>query len=188
MLQGMSDSPTSVSAMGLSTNVTKLIVFCISAFLAGLAGVLLGATRIYSVGGDPYFQPFFSLLLLAMLALAPFAEPWFGLVALTGVIPAYIEGSDAVPWLNVFFGFFAVQVAMAGGTPAMPARLQGAVRPPRAVAGRRRPGRPTPGSLPSGRPSSCRRTGAAWSSTICGCVSAGSRPWTASASPRRPAG
>ena len=124
MLQGMSDSPTSVSAMGLSTNVTKLIVFCISAFLAGLAGVLLGATRIYSVGGDPYFQPFFSLLLLAMLALAPFAEPWFGLVALTGVIPAYIEGSDAVPWLNVFFGFFAVQVAMAGGTPAMPARLR----------------------------------------------------------------
>ena len=124
MLQGMSDSPTAVSAMGLSTTTTKLIVFCISAFIAGLAGVLLGVTRGFAVGADPVFLPFFSLLLLAMLALAPFAEPWFALMALAGVIPVYIAGADAVSWLNVFFGFFAVQVAMAGGTPPMPQRLR----------------------------------------------------------------
>jgi ABC-type branched-subunit amino acid transport system ATPase component/branched-subunit amino acid ABC-type transport system permease component len=124
MLQGMSDSPTAVSAMGLSTTTTKLLVFCISAFIAALAGVLLGVTRSFAVGSDPAFQPFYSLLLLAMLALAPFAEPWFALMALTGVIPVYIAGADAVSWLSVFFGIFAVQVAMAGGTPPMPQRLR----------------------------------------------------------------
>jgi ABC-type branched-subunit amino acid transport system ATPase component/branched-subunit amino acid ABC-type transport system permease component len=124
MLQGMSGSPTAVSAMGLSTNLTRLIVFCLSAFLAGLAGVMLGVTRLFAVGGDPVFQPFYSLLLLAMLALAPFAEPWFALVAVAGVIPAYLGGADAVAWLNIVFGVFAVQVAMAGGTPPMPRRLR----------------------------------------------------------------
>jgi ABC-type branched-subunit amino acid transport system ATPase component len=85
---------------------------------------MLAATRFFAVGGDPVFLPFYSLLLLAMLALAPFAEPWFGLLGLTVVIPGYIGGEDATSWLNVVFGFFAVQVAMAGGTPPIPARLR----------------------------------------------------------------
>ncbi len=124
MLQGMSESSTAVSAMGLSTNLTKLTVFCISAFLAGLAGVLLGVARFFAVGGDEFFQPFNSLLLLAMLALAPFAEPWFALMAVAGVIPGYIPGEDTVYWINAAFGFFAIAVAMQGGTPPMPRGLQ----------------------------------------------------------------
>ena len=124
MLNGMSDSPTAVTAMGLSIQMTKLIVFCISAFLAGLAGVLIGVTRNFAVGDDPTFQPFFSLLLLAMLALAPFAEPWFALMALTQVIPAFLPGESTVHWLNAVFGVFAVLVATHGGTPPMPERLK----------------------------------------------------------------
>jgi ABC-type branched-subunit amino acid transport system ATPase component/branched-subunit amino acid ABC-type transport system permease component len=124
MLQGMSDSPTAVGAMGLSTNVTKLIVFCVSAFIAGLAGILLGVSRVFATGSDVFFTPFFSLLLLAMLALAPFAEPWYALVAFVGVLPAYIPGDDTVPWINTLFGVFAVLVAMQGGTPPMPDRLR----------------------------------------------------------------
>ena len=42
MLQGVSGAPTAVSAMGLSTNVSKVIVFCVSGFIAGVAGALLG--------------------------------------------------------------------------------------------------------------------------------------------------
>jgi ABC-type branched-subunit amino acid transport system ATPase component/branched-subunit amino acid ABC-type transport system permease component len=124
MLQGMSESSVAVSAMGLSTNVTKLIIFCISAFIAGLAGVLLGVSRSFAVASDPMFVPFFSLLLLAMLALAPFAEPWYALVALSGVLPTYIEGENTVHIINTMFGVFAVLTAMQGGTPPMPKKLR----------------------------------------------------------------
>ncbi|MGH2604210.1 MAG: branched-chain amino acid ABC transporter permease, partial [Dehalococcoidia bacterium] len=93
VLQGMSDAPTAVTAMGLSTNVSKVIVFCISAFFAGIAGALLGAARGFAVGGDPFFNSFNSLILLAMLAIAPFAEPWYALVpAIASVLPAYFTG------------------------------------------------------------------------------------------------
>jgi ABC-type branched-subunit amino acid transport system ATPase component/branched-subunit amino acid ABC-type transport system permease component len=136
MLQGMSGSPTAVSAMGLSVNVTKVIVFCMSAFLAGVAGALLGVERGFAVSSDPFFQSFNSLVLLAMLAIAPFAEPWYALVALAGVLPGYLTGANTTVWLNVFFGTVAVIVALQGGSPAMPVALRRLVD--RLGGGRRR--------------------------------------------------
>ncbi|WP_448625047.1 ABC transporter permease subunit [Geodermatophilus sp. URMC 64] len=124
MLQGMSGSPTAVTSLGLSTQLSKLIVFCASAFIAGFAGVLLGVSRGFAVGADAAFQPFYSLLLLAMLALAPFAEPWYALVAVSSVLPGYIPGGDTVHVINTIFGVFAVLVGMEGGTPPMPRRLR----------------------------------------------------------------
>jgi ABC-type branched-subunit amino acid transport system ATPase component/branched-subunit amino acid ABC-type transport system permease component len=125
VLRGMSDSSTAVTAMGLSVNVSKLLVFCLSAFVAGMAGALLGVSRGFAVSGDPFFNPFNSLLLLAMLALAPFAEPWYALVpAIGSVIPAYVDGEHTTAWLSAGFGLFAVLVAVQGGHPAMPPRLR----------------------------------------------------------------
>ena len=125
VLRGMSDSPTAVTAMGLSVNVSKLLVFCISAYFAGVGGALLGVSRGFAVSGDPFFNPFNSLLLLAMLALAPFAEPWYALIpAIGSVIPAYIDGEHTTSWLSAGFGLFAVLVAVQGGHPAMPQRLR----------------------------------------------------------------
>lgn len=128
LLQGMSDSPTAVTAMGLSTNVSKVIVFCTSAFLAGIAGVLLGAARGFAVTNEVFYQPFNSLILLAMLAIAPFAEPWFALIpAIGSVLPAYLDGDHTPQWLNAFFGIAALGAAMSGGHPSMPARWQAAL-------------------------------------------------------------
>ena len=41
MLRALGDSPTALLTHGLSVNVTRLLVFCLSAALAGVAGALL---------------------------------------------------------------------------------------------------------------------------------------------------
>jgi len=125
MLNGMAETPIAVAALGLTTSVSRVLVFCVSAFFAGIAGVLYAATFGYAVSTDNFFIPFTSLILLAMLALAPFAEPWYALVPAIGiVIPGYINGTHTTQWLNVLFGVFAVLVAMQGSHPPMPARLR----------------------------------------------------------------
>jgi ABC-type branched-subunit amino acid transport system ATPase component/branched-subunit amino acid ABC-type transport system permease component len=125
ILRGMSESPVAVVTMGLSTNTTRVLVFCISSFLAGMGGILYGSSIHFAVSGDTHFQSFNSLILLAILALAPFAEPWYALFALPGaIIPAYLTGRNTPYWLNVIFGCFAVAVALQGGHPSMPAKLR----------------------------------------------------------------
>jgi ABC-type branched-subunit amino acid transport system ATPase component/branched-subunit amino acid ABC-type transport system permease component len=125
LLRGMSGSSRAVTAMGLSTNVAKVIAFCTSAFFAAIAGALLGVSRGFAVGADSFYVPFFSLVLLAMLTVAPFAEPWYALVpAVAAVLPGYITGSHTADWLNALFGLSAVAVAAAGGHPPMPVRMR----------------------------------------------------------------
>jgi ABC-type branched-subunit amino acid transport system ATPase component/ABC-type branched-subunit amino acid transport system permease subunit len=125
ILRGMAESPVAVVTMGLSTNTTRVIVFCVSAFLAGMAGILYGSSIHFAVSGDTHYQAFNSLILLAILALAPFAEPWYALFALpAAVIPAYLTSKNTPYWLNVIFGYFAISVALQGGHPSMPARLR----------------------------------------------------------------
>ena len=125
ILRGLADAPVAVATMGLSTNVTRVIVFCISAFFAGIGGILYGSSVHFATSGDTNYTAFYSLVLLAILALAPFGEPWYAIViGITSVIPAYITGAHTRDWLDVIFGFFAVQVSMQGGQPEMPERLK----------------------------------------------------------------
>ncbi|WP_131736933.1 branched-chain amino acid ABC transporter permease/ATP-binding protein [Actinomadura roseirufa] len=125
MLRGMADSPVGVASMGLDTNVTKVIVFCLSAFIAALAGALFGMSRHFAAGGDAFFTPLNSLTLVAMLVVVPFAEPWYAVVlAVSSVIPGYLPDADVPYWLNVMFGVSAIAVASAGGNPPMPERLR----------------------------------------------------------------
>jgi ABC-type branched-subunit amino acid transport system ATPase component/branched-subunit amino acid ABC-type transport system permease component len=136
VLRGVSESPVAVATMGLSTNTTRVIVFCVSAFLAGVGGILYGGAVHFASTGDSHFSSFQSLILLAVLALAPFAEPWYALVmAVASVVPAYWTSPNATYWLNVIFGFFAIQVSLQGRQPAMPQALRNVLerfrRPPR---------------------------------------------------------
>jgi ABC-type branched-subunit amino acid transport system ATPase component/ABC-type branched-subunit amino acid transport system permease subunit len=125
VLRGMGEAPTAISTLGLSTSVTKMIVFCISAGLAALAGVMYGGAYRSIDSNTPAFQVFNSLVLIAILALAPFREPWYAVFAgMTAVIPAFLTG-DTVPfWLEAGFGFFAVVIAMQGGQPVMVPKLR----------------------------------------------------------------
>jgi ABC-type branched-subunit amino acid transport system ATPase component/ABC-type branched-subunit amino acid transport system permease subunit len=138
VLRGLSEAPVAVAQMGLSTIRTRVIIFCISAFLAGVGGALYGASIHFATSADSHYTSFYSLVLLAILALAPFAEPWYAVfMGIVSVIPAYLTSPDVPYWLNVIFGFFAIQVSLQGRSPQMPARL-------RALLERfRRPARPS---------------------------------------------
>jgi len=125
ILRGVGESPTAMSTLGLSTNVTRVIVFCASAFFAAISGVLYGSSVTYASSQDRYYTAFYSIVLLAILALAPFRDPWYAIFAgAASVIPAYISGHNTVNVLNVIFGFFAVMVALQGGPSPMPRRMQ----------------------------------------------------------------
>jgi branched-chain amino acid transport system permease protein len=66
VLIAMKDSEAACATLGLSLTTTKLIVFTLSAAIAGLAGALLGAAG--SVAGATDFEMFYSLLILAVVA------------------------------------------------------------------------------------------------------------------------
>jgi ABC-type branched-subunit amino acid transport system ATPase component/branched-subunit amino acid ABC-type transport system permease component len=125
MLAGLSESPLSLSTLGLSTNTTRVLAFCIAGFFAGVGGILYGCTVNVASSSDTHYASFQSLVLLALLALAPMRAPWFAVFAIIGsVIPAYWDSPNATLWLNVIFGVFAILVAVQGGTPVMPVPLQ----------------------------------------------------------------
>jgi ABC-type branched-subunit amino acid transport system ATPase component/branched-subunit amino acid ABC-type transport system permease component len=126
MLRGLSDSPTAVSVMGLTTNMTRVIVFCISAAFAGVAGALYGASVNVAASGDTYYSSFNALILVAILAIAPFASvPWYAIAGgLTFVIPGYLTGADTTNWMNVIFGISVMFIATQGGPHTMPAKFR----------------------------------------------------------------
>lgn len=121
VLRGMADAPVAVTTLGLSANTTRVIVFCVSSFFAAVGGILYGSTIHFATAADMHFQSFYSLILLAVLALSPFAEPWYAVFAgITAVIPGYLTDAQTPNVLNVVFGVAAVGVALQGGPLAMP--------------------------------------------------------------------
>jgi ABC-type branched-subunit amino acid transport system ATPase component/branched-subunit amino acid ABC-type transport system permease component len=128
LLRGLAGSPVAMQAAGLNTNVSRVLVFCVSAFLAGIAGAVYGVSIGFAGSSDPYFAPLNSLLLVAMLGLGMlFGEPWYAVVVAVGaVIPGYVHGNDVSAWLMVIFGAFALMSAI-HEPPALPARLTSAI-------------------------------------------------------------
>src|SRR4051812_5310343 len=117
LLRALAESPLALGAQGVDVNVTRVIVFCVSAFLAAIAGALLAALS-GSVGVAP-FDPFKSLLYLAVLAVAGSGQLRAPVVAalLFAVLPAYLAGSDAVATYEpVAFGVGAIVVALVEGS------------------------------------------------------------------------
>lgn len=112
LLRGMANSPTTLSTLGLGVNVTRVTVFSISAFIAGIGGALYAAQG-YSATGAP-FTSFAALMWLAVLVMNSglrSAAPIAAAIALT--IPgAYITNETVLEWLPVVFGVFAVLVAI----------------------------------------------------------------------------
>ena len=168
ILRGIADAPVALSTLGLSTNVTRVIVFCISAFLAGVSGILYGASVGFSSASDPRFQPTFSLIILVALIVAPFGEPWYIIPGAIGaLLPAYWISENSTNWINVLFGVSAVVVALMGGHRVMPERLRvlldRAFTWPARVAGT---AVPVPGSAPA--PSPATRQVARPAAALCG--------------------
>ena len=113
LLAGLADSPVALATHGTSVVVTRVLVFCIAAFLAGISGALFGGV-VHTVTSTD-FASFSSLTLLALLVIMPGREPWyaFGAGFALVIIPSWIStGGTVGDWLNVLFGVAAVQVAI----------------------------------------------------------------------------
>jgi len=134
LLRGLADCPEALTAFGADTNVTRVFVFCISAFLAGVGGAVLGPVTGSAAAGSFNFG--ISLTLLAVLAIAgsrPVASAFVAAV-LYAVLPSSVKASWA-GYVPVAFGVAAMIAS------AAPGRLIAAslVRSPRLEARRDRP-------------------------------------------------
>jgi branched-subunit amino acid ABC-type transport system permease component len=112
LLRALGDSPVALATHGLSTNVTRVLVFCISAFLAGVAGALFIAAPGQASGIG--FGSFQSLMWLAVLTLAGtrlLASPFLA-AGLLVVLPAYASGSFTAEYQSMAFGVLAIAVAL----------------------------------------------------------------------------
>jgi branched-subunit amino acid ABC-type transport system permease component len=136
LLRAMSDSPTALKTYGTSVTAVKVIVFCVSAFLAGLGGALLGP--ITENASPNNYQSFASLLLLVVLVISVGSEvvASFGAAAAMVVIPSYITDPGLASYFPLLFGAAALAVAMKPNEIRAPRWLARASRRRRPQAGR----------------------------------------------------
>ena len=118
LLKALADSPLALNTMGTSVNATRVIVFAISAFFAGIAGALYGAF-LQGIGLDtPFYQPEQSLQLFAVIMLVAGGTPWYAVQAglALQVFPAYIgrwwPNLNVSTWTSLLFGAGAVGVSL----------------------------------------------------------------------------
>jgi ABC-type branched-subunit amino acid transport system permease subunit len=124
LLRGLSDSPVALDAHGANTRLTRVYVFCISAFLAAIGGALLaGVTQsVTGIVSGP-FGYFNSLALVAILAFSgrqPIISPLIGALVFV-VLKAYppFSGELITKYQGLGFGLLAIGVAVAPGITAM---------------------------------------------------------------------
>jgi ABC-type branched-subunit amino acid transport system ATPase component/branched-subunit amino acid ABC-type transport system permease component len=120
LLRALGQSPTALRTSGTSVHSMQILVFCLSAFIAGIAGALLGGSLTQV---DPTsFDPTTSLVYLALIVLAIGGPPWYALVQAAGLllIPAYVSSTAATYWLQIVFGVFAVALVLQPATREVP--------------------------------------------------------------------
>ncbi|MFZ1063236.1 MAG: branched-chain amino acid ABC transporter permease/ATP-binding protein [Acidimicrobiales bacterium] len=119
LLRVLGESPLTLEAFGVNTLVTRVLVFCLSAFLAAVAGALSGSALGTATGQN--FEPLTSLSLFVIVVIAAFGEPWFALFGalLVGLIPAYFTSQSATNILQVAFGLGAFTYSL-GLVPKRP--------------------------------------------------------------------
>ena len=120
LLRALSDSPDALDAHGTNTNVTKVFVFCIASFLAGIGGaVLAGVPQSASGSAGGTFDFTNSLVIVAVLGFCgrrPLFSPFLA-ATLFQVIKIYSPFNDPsfIKYEGVVFGLLAIAVAVAPG-------------------------------------------------------------------------
>jgi branched-subunit amino acid ABC-type transport system permease component len=111
LLRGMSETPTMLSTHGLQVNVTRLLVFCVSAFFAAVAGGLV-ITQTSAINPDTY-QPFQALVWLAVLSICGTRLIGSSILAaaVLMIVPAYLPGFTA-DQQTLVFGVVAVAAVL----------------------------------------------------------------------------
>jgi len=116
LLRALADAPIALSTLGADLRITLVIIFTMSASLAGVSGALF-AGLFGRVGGFS-FPAIQSLLVLAVLfvAGARLIIPAFVAPVLLFVVPGYIENNDAFLVMQIGFGVIAFAVAALSST------------------------------------------------------------------------
>lgn len=111
LLRAMSESRDSVVASGGSVTSAQVTIFCYSAFIAALAGALMGVGIGTVTGLD--FPASNSLLYAAVVAITPGVFPWYALIGggFIGVLPGYYNSNTVIDLLGIGFGLGAVAAA-----------------------------------------------------------------------------
>lgn len=113
LLEGLADSPIALVTHGSSTNVTRVMVFCLSSFLAGIAGALyVGVVGSVSSSGasSSSLVSFNSLVWLAVMAFVgrgSTSAPVLAALALV-VGPSYLTNPNTTQYLTIGFGVIAI--------------------------------------------------------------------------------
>jgi len=112
LLAAMADSPRALTTSGASVNATRLIVFCISAYLASIAGALYGVYL--SAPSGLSFDPFSSATFVTLIVIMAGRAPWNALLAAAGysLISAYWNPSGITNYLQIAFGGTAILMAL----------------------------------------------------------------------------
>ncbi|MGQ0625099.1 MAG: branched-chain amino acid ABC transporter permease [Sporichthyaceae bacterium] len=118
LLRAMADSPVALEAHAANTNVMRVVVFCLSAFMAGVGGAVL-ASQPQSASGAPggTFDYTVSLVFIAVLGFCgrrPILSPLLAAVAFQ-ILKNYppFNGETAIEYRGVVFGGLAIFVAIA---------------------------------------------------------------------------
>ena len=132
LLRALADSSTGLATSGTSINLTRVLVFCISAFIAADAGVLQ-AGAIGQVTAESY-PPLNSLLFFVLTVIGLGGAPWYALGGAVGtsIITSYVNNPNTTNWLSVLFGVSAVILALtktrSGVHPALASAIDRFVR------------------------------------------------------------
>jgi ABC-type branched-subunit amino acid transport system permease subunit len=112
LLRALADSPRALTTLGASETICRVLVFCVSAFLAGISGALFaGQFKVVTLGAFPFVQ---SLILLAVVVIAGRRTVTAALVGpiLLYVVPGYITNQTITNLLPTLFGLGAIVVAI----------------------------------------------------------------------------
>ncbi len=116
LLRALGDSPTALATSGTTTAVTRTLVFCLAAFMAGISGAVSVPVFGSANGGD--YLGFTSLVLLAVFAVmaaiggAGLFVPCLLAAGAYFVVPVYVSDETFSQALPGIFGVAAIVVAL----------------------------------------------------------------------------
>jgi ABC-type branched-subunit amino acid transport system ATPase component/branched-subunit amino acid ABC-type transport system permease component len=108
LLRALGDSPVALETCGLSVNVTRVLIFSLSAFIAAIAGALTASLFTFAIGSN--FPSFSSLTLVVLVAVIIIGEPWYALIAGAAIVlvPLWLPSGNITNYLIALFGLAAV--------------------------------------------------------------------------------
>jgi ABC-type branched-subunit amino acid transport system permease subunit len=125
LLRARAASPVALVSLGVSSRVPAVLAFCVSAFIAGIGGGLIGPI-FEEVGPGQFTTVPTSLLLVALLVLAGRDRRMrvfgvsLGAAFALQILPGYLNSATQEAWLNLLFGLSAILIATESSGIALP--------------------------------------------------------------------